>query len=271
MREALAASPLRDAYQRGRRAWPEIPLSEPLFAAALSRHLAGEATPTRLHTDDLYLATACAAGIAPALAAFERHHVSTIGSTVGRFNPSPDFLAEVAQRLRMRLLIGDSGGQPRIASYAGRGPLRSWVHICAARLAIALARRTVWRSSECPAELDVRLIDSGDPELDCIRERYREDFQQAFRQGLNTLTPRQRNALRLRYLDGLNIDGIGEVYRVHRTTAARWIAEAKQRIADTTRCALAQRLRLSASRIDSLVRLLQSNLELSASLLVSSS
>jgi RNA polymerase sigma-70 factor (ECF subfamily) len=69
--------------------------------------------------------------------------------------------------------------------------------------------------------------------------------------------------LRLHVLDGVSIDDIAPMFSVHRATIARWIAAAKQTVLDRTRKRLMQDLRLPAADVDSLIRLVQSRIELS--------
>jgi RNA polymerase sigma-70 factor (ECF subfamily) len=68
----------------------------------------------------------------------------------------------------------------------------------------------------------------------------------------------------MHYLDGLGGDAIGRFYGgVHRSTVLRWIEAARERILGETRRLLAARLRLSSSELDSLVRLVESQLDTS--------
>ena len=71
--------------------------------------------------------------------------------------------------------------------------------------------------------------------------------------------------LRLRLLDGLNIDQIGGIYGVHRATVARWIASAREQVLAGTRRELENMLDISDSEFDSLVKLVQSRIDLSIS------
>jgi RNA polymerase sigma-70 factor (ECF subfamily) len=47
---------------------------------------------------------------------------------------SATFVDDVRQALRVRLLV-EAGGRARLADYAGRGPLRGWIGVAAARVA----------------------------------------------------------------------------------------------------------------------------------------
>jgi RNA polymerase sigma-70 factor (ECF subfamily) len=66
----------------------------------------------------------------------------------------------------------------------------------------------------------------------------------------------------MHYLDSVTIDEIATSYGVHRSTAARWIAEIRGRILATTRRRLRDRIAVTASEVESLIRLLWSHVEL---------
>lgn len=218
---------------------------------------------------DLELVAACLAGDEAALTRLESDVIGAVGPTIARIDSSPAFGDEVRQRLRIKLLVGEGGRRPGLASYEGRGSLSSWVHVVAARIAISLKRGDARRKEAAEPDLDDGPFDLEDPELAHIRGAYRNEFHEAFREAVGTLSPRERTILRLRYLDQVNIDGIGRIYRVHRATVARWIAAAREKIAEETRRAMAARLAVTSSQLDSLIRLVRSDLELSVSLLLS--
>src|SRR5262249_51360296 len=63
-----------------------------------------------LHAEDLYLACACAAGNAAALAAFDARYLGQVKVFLGRMKPPPALVEEVKQALRVRLLGAPPGG-----------------------------------------------------------------------------------------------------------------------------------------------------------------
>jgi RNA polymerase sigma-70 factor (ECF subfamily) len=62
---------------------------------------------------------------------------------------------------------------------------------------------------------------------------------------------------------GSTVDQIATVYQVHRATAARWVAKAREELARKTRDALRKRLELSQSQFESVVRMIESQIDLS--------
>lgn len=248
-----------------------------LGAEEFAQHLAAirartGADPLQLaaHAGDLYLACACAAGEPAALLRFEALCLPAARAAIGRIDGQPQFVAEVAQDLRGRLLVrDDSGGPPRIARYDGRGPLLSWVRTAAVRLALDRLREQQ-RSIEHPAEEDAlcAAVDDPAPEEGLIRRHYREHFREAFAAALATLSARERTLLKLQLLDGLTEEQIGTLYSAHRVTIARWLGRARRQLLDETQRQLAEMLGLPQGQLESITGLIPSRLDLSLSRLL---
>ena len=110
-------------HDAGRAAWPGVDVAGPVFARYLGERVAGRDVADALgacHVEDLYLACACARGVAPALLSFERAFAVHVPAFVRRVDPSPAFADDVAQVLRERLFVGAA---PKIAEYEGRSDL----------------------------------------------------------------------------------------------------------------------------------------------------
>jgi len=258
--------PSQQLVDRARAGWPELDLDECGFVAHV-RHLLGPAEdlPAQLaglHAADLWLAYGCTIGDTEALAAFDREVLSQVGTLLGRLQPTPQLVDEVRQALRHKLLLPRPGEPPRIAEYAGRGPLQAWVRVTAVRAALDLLRAGGVDSGSDLAPDDLSAA-AGSPELDYLRERYRPQFKAAFEEALRALDPEQRNILRLHAVEGLNIDEIGALFKVHRSTVARWIAAARGQVLASARRRLRAELRLSAGEFDSLAGVVRSQLDIS--------
>jgi RNA polymerase sigma-70 factor (ECF subfamily) len=102
-----------------------------------------------------------------------------------------------------------------------------------------------------------------DPELDYLKARCQREFREAFVAALGTLTPEERNVLRLHHLDGLTLEETAAACHIGRATAARWLARARERIVTETHRLLQAELRLSGGEVESVLRLVESQLELS--------
>jgi RNA polymerase sigma-70 factor (ECF subfamily) len=251
------------ASREGREAWPGVDVdSEWLRAFIAERDTEGEPALETLCLRDLYLACACARGDATALASFERGVMPVAAAAAVRAGAAE--VDEVCQVVRDILFVGAAGKSPAIERYSGRGNLKAWVRVIAAREAYRLARRDKNRVSvQDEALFDVLTDGSEDPQLDYLKEHYREKFRAAFRAAVGELGRRERTALRLQVLDGLSIDEIGATYGVHRATAARWLARARDQLLVATRTQMAAQLGIQRAEVDSIIRMISSQLDMS--------
>ena len=170
---------------------------------------------------------------------------------------------EVRQLVRQKLLVAEPGKAPKIADYQGRGALKTWLRIVATRTAMDLG---AVRAREIPIERDALeyIVGAGeDPELDFFKERYRKEFRAAFADAFAALEPRDRSLLRYAFGRGLSIDVIGQLYGVHRATAARWVVTAHEDLTKTLRKTLMERLDVKPDEYQSILRLIESRIEVS--------
>ena len=168
------------------------------------------------------------------------------------------------------MLVGSADAPARLAAYPGTGPL---VRLGARGGAVARPRLAAPAQRQTQADdgdLSILVAPGDDPELAYLKTTYRAEFNASFASALAALEPRQRNFLRLKYLDGLSIDQLGALYGVHRSTAARWVVGAQEALLQETRKLLTERLRLTRSQLDSVLRLISSQLDVSLSRLLRS-
>ena len=258
---------LRRMIDEARAAWPGIEQSETAYlervAARLPEAESIEGALDAIVTRDLWLAGPCAAGEAKALALFEKTYLREVDIAAAKAKAGAGVADEAKQIVRTILFVGAGTRGPAIADYGGRGDLRGWVRVIAMREVLRLVgkgKREVGVEDE--ALFDVLSVDE-DPELDYLKEMYRTEFKGALREGVEALEARERNLLRHSILDGLSIDEIGAIYRVHRATAARWVAKARETLLGKTRRALLNRLKVSPDELDSLIRMIRSRLDIS--------
>lgn len=215
--------------------------------------------------DDLELARSAARGDAAALRRLDEVIVREADAAARRVDRSPAFADEVRQALRVRLLVVAESGRVRIADYAGRGPLGRWVGVAALRVALNLVRG---RHVESADILDELVSAEADPELHHLKTLYRAEFREALEAALGALPERARAVLRLCHVDGVTMVQLGRLYGVHETTAARWVQRAAADVAEDARSRLMARLSMSPSTLDSVARMVLSNLDLSISRLL---
>jgi RNA polymerase sigma-70 factor (ECF subfamily) len=217
----------------------------------------------QLNLEDLLLAWACGQGDGVAIAECERCHFSIVDAALAQMPNALNLLTEIKQQLRQRLLVKTEDQPPRITQYSGRGELRSWLRIAAIRCALNLLHK-----EGREVELEQKMLNSlaapeEDQELHHLKRQYRQEFKRAFAKALASLSDRERNVLNYHYLEGLNIDQIGAIYRVHRATVARWLDKTRDILLQRTRQSLMAQLHISGEEFDSMMRLIQSQLDVS--------
>ncbi len=245
-------------------------VSVPDALAHVAAAIAGGASAT--HAADLALAFAVSCGDAGAARRFEAYVADEIAAAARAIDRDPTFVDEVCQRTRVRLVVGEGGGdRPRLAGYRGAGPLRAWVAIAARRVALNAKRdlRPDGASATPADDLLADIVDrEPDPELRHLRGLYRSELREAVTAALAGLADRGRAVLRLRFVDGLELAQIGRLYRVHESTASRWISAALDQVRTAARAHLMARLAVTTETADSVARLLQSGLALSVARLL---
>jgi RNA polymerase sigma-70 factor (ECF subfamily) len=248
-----------------RAAWPSVAVPEERFLAHVAGRLAsgggGADSLGRLRAGDLYLACACAGGDPNATAAFLENFMPQVHAALASLGAGSGDREELVQHLADLLFVADGDRPGAIATYSGRGSLRSWVRSVAVRTGMRQLGRARAAAADDEALASVPAAD--DQEIHVLRARYGEAFRAAFRDALAALTPRQRNLLKQHTIDELTVDQIGRLYRVHRATAARWVAAARDELCEGTRRRLIERLSLAGHEVDSILRLVWSQLDVS--------
>jgi RNA polymerase sigma-70 factor, ECF subfamily len=257
---------LQAMLEKGRSAWPAFQLPAPVFVRHAAEKLASR-TPARgstsaMHAADLYLACACARADPAALEAFERTVMPRVRGTLTRLGGATMSVDDLEQELRQRIFVSSTDAPPRIATYSGCGALIPWVNAVAARLTLnrlePLASRhsRVQELTELPA-LQVNI------ELGFFKEQYRDLVAAAFRTAIGTLDENERTLLRLYGVDGLTLEQIASIYRINRSTAYRRMVAASDKLLKRLRATLRETLRVTPEELDSIFRLVRSQLELS--------
>jgi RNA polymerase sigma-70 factor, ECF subfamily len=261
---------LRECVARATAAWPGVVLDDAEFVHAIARRLQSDdliREIVEMHTNDLYLACGCAIGDVRALSGFESSCGAVIGRAIAASGASPAERADLGQVIRQRLLVAPADGRvPRIATYSARGSLRAWVRVVATRevaRVLPRARREIAVEDDRFASL---VSGDDDPQVAYLKRHYREEFKCAFHAAVEALDGRLRLVLQQHALDGLGVDQLASLHRVHRATAARWVQAAHESVLAGTRRALSRRLRLSRAEFASVMRLIQSQLDVSLSL-----
>lgn len=243
----------------GRARWPSFRVD--LAAVALHVSQVPLAETALTNAADIYLACACLRGDLRALSELDRLLQANVSTFVRRVDRTPGFVQQVSQRLRERLLLGPP---PRLGAFTGAGPLLGWLRVVAVRIALDIKREHSGRLEGVDDRLrDQIAAQHAAPERQLFTGRYREAMGEALKLAIARLTAQQKQVLRLSFVAGLNIDEIGKICAVHRSTAARWIAAAEKVLLDAVKTRLRSEHGLTNSEVASLARALHSRMDLS--------
>lgn len=256
------AEPLSEIVANARQRWPGIHCDLELFRKHLE-HVRVTPAALALHGEDLLLAASCAAADPVGLRIFEAQYIATIAPCLQRFRAAPDFVREVQQDLRCRLLAPP---EPRIATYHATGPLAAWVRVAAVRVGLNL-RRTVRRRAE-DLLVDELLVDVPMACDHAERSRYSQILAAAIRDAFAQLPRQQRNLLRLHYADRLSLQQLADLDRVHRATVARRLVEARRSILGQVESEIRGQFSLTPSEFQSMLGFIDSRLGVSLSSLL---
>jgi RNA polymerase sigma-70 factor, ECF subfamily len=263
----------RTAFERGGQSWPSVELGYERFCERL-KHLGHTEGSLPEHVEAVYVCAASALGDDAACRAIEERHFAALRSSVARVDGRKDFLDEVLQLLRVHLF---SGPAPKIVTYTGRGPLHRWLRTAAMRIAFRQKKGRGVHLASLPDTPDptaaptvVSRRDDGTDQP--FQAAYARAFERALQEAFRELRGRDRAVLRLHFAEGMNIDEIGRVYAVHRTTVARWLSGYREGLARAIRDRLENQFgQLTQDEFDSMFRLVYEQLDLSVTALLRNS
>jgi RNA polymerase sigma-70 factor (ECF subfamily) len=266
---AKSLEPELEALVRAaRKAVPAVDVDAGVFVAHVAERLGDassiESALAQIRAEDLYLACACFHGADGAVALFRERFMREIQPAARRAVPAA-LVDEVCQRVMTKLFVAASSETPAIAKYGGRGSLGAWLQVLTTR-----EGRNALRSANAVREepnmdriLEAAVDTRHDPELENLKRTYRAQFKAAFQAAFKLLSVRERNILRHEHLDGLDGAKMGALYGVHKSTMSRWRAAARQRLFEETRTYAERELALRPREFESMLRLINSQLDVS--------
>ncbi len=257
------------------RSHPTLEIDDRELTAAIASHAPVtelDAYLERCRAPELALARAAGRGVPSAIAELERANRATIEAVCRRFTGPAHSIDDLRQILRTKLFVAAPGKQPKIFDYAGQGFFDNWLRITAVRVFLDLAKRKD-RAREAVAEDEdvLRLPQPGDLALDVVKAEYRVAVASAMHDAAQRLEAGDRHLLRQSLVVNLSIDQLGAVLGIHRATAARRIARAREHLVTETRRLLAERLAIDASELDEVIGLVMSRLDISLGKLLATS
>ncbi len=233
---------------------------------SLASHLPRGAPPPKalqgLDVAALFLCCACARGDAVAIEELERSHLGKARAALRRIQGSATVAADVEQKLREMLFFpGKGGGAPKITRYGGRGDLGGWLRTVAMRTAFETLDpgRELQASDETLAAAP---SGGADPELALIKAQYGTRLKEALEEALRSLPEESRRDVRRYYFEGLGVEALAERDGVAISTVSRRLAKARDLLLHATHQLLASRLPGGARELESMLRLAQTQLEI---------
>src|SRR5256885_610439 len=158
---------------------------------------------------------------------------------------------ELAEALEAAMAAGRAAW-PRITH--DRGSFSAWTH--------AVGIDAGGGHADARA-IDGLLARDASPELLAAQTQHREAFERALGESFRKLPARHKTLLRMHFLDGMNIDDIGVVFRVHRATVARWLVAIRRQVLDEISRQVSLDLRGTSSELGRLYGLLRSEVHVS--------
>lgn len=211
------------------------------------------------HVEEVVLTYCLSLGFAPALDIFEADYAPTVLAALAKAGCNAEKCEEYLQQIKVELLTDSK----KILQFSGKSSLRRWLWVIAIRHAGRHGKR---ESRERPADDSViqkLAILSGDPQLQFMRTTYQKQFNVAFKDAVLKLNEGERLLLRLHFVESLAIDDIGAALGIHRSTAARRLIRARESLVGLARKEFAGVVQLDGSELESLFRMLGSQIHLS--------
>ncbi|MBX7081091.1 MAG: sigma-70 family RNA polymerase sigma factor [Nannocystaceae bacterium] len=271
-RDGLDAA-LEGMCRAGEDAWPKLALPRVRFVEWLAARVDPEQDPAQqlagILATDAYLACACEAELPGALASFRQHFADVFARAFAGVRAAGQDPDDLEQRLLVHLFARNGERPGRIASYGGRGALRTWLRATAVRLRIDSERRVDREDRSNEPERLLQAEADRDPELEFLDRHHRETCRRALALAFSELEPRQRNVLRLHVLDGLGGTEIARIHGVDRATAKRWLARARADMTARTQVHLMALLGLDRARLDSVLAAVRSHIDVSVRMFLS--
>jgi RNA polymerase sigma-70 factor (ECF subfamily) len=247
-------------YEAACAAHPELKVSLAHFTAGWAKR----ASPDGRFAGDVLLAVGIEYRETAALQWLQRQ-VHRAAQNLERQVPR-QLLADVESAVLELVAVGTETRAPRITEYAARGPLVGWLQIIVTRMAQERATAPATRvgDTELESALLTELTHSGaGPELEVLHAKFQGALGRALRVAANQLSEKDRTLLRLHYVDGVGLHELSRAYQVHRATISRWLLAARDAYLGAMRDELSSTTGVARPEVDSLVRALQSRVEVS--------
>lgn len=254
---SLAAS-LRTAAE----AYPQLPAPDAPFVDSVRERVpeANADEVLALSFGELLIAYHSATGH-PAALREVRARLDTLRGPLRRTGASAGEIEQLLNDLPSDLVGPRPGGAPRILGYSGRGSLHAWLRVVAVRTMVERRRKQgLVIDDDAVAEAATPELS---PELGLLRKQYAVEFREAFANAVTKLPAADRTMLRQHHVDGVSLDALARLYGVHRATIARRLASTREIVVLEVRRDLIHRLRIGTQTVDSIIRIVHNELDVS--------
>ncbi len=224
---------------------------------------------SQLACPDLYLCVASLAGDTAALIVFEGELQTALTRVGARFRLSEDQRDELGQELLERLLLPGAERPPRLAEFAGKGSLVRWLQAVATRSQLNRMRgktREVLTGDNAILEAFASPIVPG---LEPSKGRFQSALKIALSSALARLETQDKMLLRMAYVEGVRLEGLGRALDVSRATAHRRLTKAREALALGVEESMSEELAIPKEKLSSIRRLVQSQISISLGRLLS--
>jgi RNA polymerase sigma-70 factor len=226
------------SFEKAVSIWPSIRLTFDQFSAHLDHH--GWICHLPAQPEAFLLCAACSVGSEAACRTIDKTFFPALKLSLTRRYPHWDFVEDVLQKTRERLLVRPS---LRIATYRGDGSLAGWLRRVAYRVAADLQRSDAHRRRALFAIRQRCVVDDvpcfGDilakPQSDAARVA----TERALFETLTSIGSRNRQLLYMFYVQQLTAEQIGECVGLYRSSVYRRlnhiILRIEKRVVDAVR------------------------------------
>ena len=151
-----------------------------------------------------------------------------------------------------------------ISLYGGHGSLKGYLGVTVVREVLRMLKAAKKMPAVDIQDPAMALADvNDDPELQVLKSRYRVEFKEAFQTAFTSLEAEDRNLLRYYYVSDLTLVQIAAISGVKHNTISRRLAKIRSTLLQGTRDGLMQMAGVRKTQFESIVRLVQSQLNVS--------
>lgn len=165
----------------------------------------------------------CRAGDATAFQPLVRPHLAGLLALARRHCRDPHWAEDLVQETLVRAYRG-------LVAFRGESALRTWLFRILVRLASEPAR---WRRSDATQELDVDVPDHLD--APAVQNAMARELQDRLDEAMERLTVRQRTALHLRAVEGLDYAAIAGILACTPVAARMHVLAARRKVLQRVR------------------------------------